>query len=616
VSVALVATATAATAGCGSGSNSEPPKAVSGGTLHVVMVDPTWHALDPQSTWTFPQWEILRCCLVRSLMTYRGAPGTPGTEPVPDLATGPPSVSADGLTWTFHLRRGIHYGPPLEEVEVTAGDVVRALLRNREDQSAGAGHFYMPLVEGFLAYDDSKADSIAGVTAPDRFTLRVRTTRPDTTIAHLFAMPFTAPIPPLPGNPSAPFGVATGHPFKADNDEHELTGAGYGLFLVSTGPYMIEGAPELDFSVAPERQEPLSGLRPAWGVGDEHGYITLVRNPSWNAENDPNRPALADRIEIAITPQAPGVYKKLEAGRVDVVMGGEPPLGVLRRYRSSPSLRDRVITTTGSGTVFVEVNVAQPPFDDRHVRRALALALDRRALGNAAVHWQGYVSGSIATHVAPDSLERSLLSSWTPFPSPSDGGDVAAAREEMSASRYGRGGRCSGEACRDVLVTVPTPETGAIIRTGLAALGIRAIVRSIEKVECGDPKAHVALCVGGWFADFPNAASGFAAWWSRTIGYFANATLLGASPAQLRGWGYVTRHVPSVDGDYQRCAAQAGVRATLCWARLDQLIVEELVAEIPVFSPGVVRLTGPRVAAARLDQAFTEPSLDRLATKG
>jgi ABC-type transport system substrate-binding protein len=556
-------------------------------------------------------------------MTYRGVPGVPGTEPVPDLATGPPSVSANGLTWTFHLRRGIHYGPPLGDVEVTAGDVVRALLRNREDQGGGPGVLlYMPVIEGFSQYLRGEADTIAGVTAPDRFTVRVRTTRPDASIAHVFAMPFTAPIPPLPGDPDARFGVATGHPFKVDTGDplnfadDRVTEQGYGRFLISTGPYMIEGAPELDLSVPAEQQAPISGLLPAWGWGgDVDGRITLVRNPSWDGETDPNRPALADRIEITITPEAPAIYNELEAGTVDVVMGNDPPLDVVRRYRSSPSRRERIGTTTGSGTLFVEVNVAQPPFDDRHVRRALALALDRRALGVALASWQGYVSGSTATHVAPDSLERSLLSSWNPFDSANDGGDVVAAREEMNASRYGRGGRCSGESCRGVLVGVPTPETGAVMRTGLAALGIDADVRGPDEVDCADPRAHVALCVGGYFADYPDAGNLFTAWWSSAI-HLANATLLGSSPAELRTWGYETRRVPSIDGDYERCAAQVGVRATMCWARLDQLVVGELAAVIPLFSPDVIRLAGPRVAAVPLDQAFVEPSLDRLATKG
>ena len=55
--------------------------------MRVALTSPTFHALDPQATWT-QQWELLRCCLLRTLMTYRGVPGAPGTQLVPDLAHG------------------------------------------------------------------------------------------------------------------------------------------------------------------------------------------------------------------------------------------------------------------------------------------------------------------------------------------------------------------------------------------------------------------------------------------------------------------------------------------------------------------------------------------------
>jgi hypothetical protein len=73
--------------------------------------------------------------------------------------------------------------------------------------------------------------------------------------------------------------------------------------------------------------------------------------------------------------------------------------------------------------------------------------------------------------------------------------------------------------------------------------------------------------------------------------------------------------VPSIDPDYERCAAQLGMEASLCWARLDQFVVGELAAVIPVLATDTIRLTGSRVVAASFDQAFTEPALDRIATR-
>jgi peptide/nickel transport system substrate-binding protein len=90
-----------------------PPNPGSGGTLRVGMTGAAFFGMDPQYEWFFATWEILRCCLVRTLMSYDGTSGVTGPEPKPDLAAAPPDVSTDGLTWTFHLRPNLHYGPPL-----------------------------------------------------------------------------------------------------------------------------------------------------------------------------------------------------------------------------------------------------------------------------------------------------------------------------------------------------------------------------------------------------------------------------------------------------------------------------------------------------------------------
>ena len=54
----------------------------------------------------------------------------------PDLAADLPAVSDDGLTYTFTLKPGIHYAPPLQDVEVTAQDFIRALEREADPKAS------------------------------------------------------------------------------------------------------------------------------------------------------------------------------------------------------------------------------------------------------------------------------------------------------------------------------------------------------------------------------------------------------------------------------------------------------------------------------------------------
>jgi peptide/nickel transport system substrate-binding protein len=449
---------------------------------------------------------------------------------------------------------------------------------------------------------------------PDDFTLRVQETRPDASIVHIFAMPFTAPIPPLPTDPTATFGVATGHPFAFDYI-HPPSEEGYGRFVVATGPYMFDGAPDLDLTLPPDQQVPISGFTPGGTYGEHFtpGQITFVRNPSWDRATDPNRPALADRIDISIVPPDSRPYHMLAAGSVDVVMGENPPTGLVEDYRSAEGLRGQLEETTGNATYFAKVNVAQPPFDDPHVRRALALALDRAALADQISEWAGF-DGSLTSHLVPDPMEGSLLASWDPFASMNDAGNEAAARSEMGLSRYE--GKCSDRACDDVVVVVEQggQRTISTLREALARLGIQATFFGPEDTDCYDPAAHVGLCIGlGWRTDFPDAGNMFWPELSSGLDLGINASLVGSTPEQLRSWGYPSRHVPSIDGDYERCAAELGMRAEMCWARLDQRLVGQLVAIIPFLSRSAYRLKGASVLAYSLDQAFGEPSLDRIA---
>jgi hypothetical protein len=110
---------------CTGGSTSTSSQPLKGGTLRVGMTTPDYSAMDPQQ---WDGWELFRCCLLRTLMSYDGSDGPTGTQPQPDLASGPPEVSVDGLTWTFHLRPDVHHARRCKMFR-SHRRLVRALLR-------------------------------------------------------------------------------------------------------------------------------------------------------------------------------------------------------------------------------------------------------------------------------------------------------------------------------------------------------------------------------------------------------------------------------------------------------------------------------------------------------
>jgi peptide/nickel transport system substrate-binding protein len=528
-----------------------------GGTVRVVdyplsAATAPLVSLDPQGIGAGDVQELLRCCLVRTLLGYAGVPAAQGGfELRPDLADAMPTVSRNGLTWTFHLRRGIHYAPPLAGVEITAGDIRRSLQRLASRTLGAFGPIpALSAIQGFDAYAHRRAGTISGLETPDRHTLVLRLLHPQADLGANVGI--LAPIPPSPRHARAPLGVATGHP-----DD--------GRYLVSSGPYMIEGSDRLRPDLPVAEQRPVSGYVPGRSV-------TLVRNPVWDRATDPLRPALADRIEVRLVPSRAEAARQIDEGRADLAIQPAPPVAPpsqVRRYRAHPQLGS-VETRPVLHVRWLAMNIAAPPFDDIHVRRALAWAVDKRAYLRAL---GAAVTARPFGHVAPDLLEGNRLRGWDAFPTRGGRGSVARARAEMRLSRYDRDhdGRCDAPACSRIrAVVIPRPpllrgarsEERDMARIGLHVSHLfHSPKRAPELRFHQSGPMHMALEMGvgqvGLIGDPLDFLTYFSAGDERSIGF----SLVGARPAQLRAWDTVRgASRPSTSG-----SRAAGPRRATPW---------------------------------------------------
>ena len=107
---------------------SEPPASAAtstagGGALSIAFASDMQH-LDPALAYDTTSWSMTRM-LYDQLVTY----AENSTELIPGLAEAMPTVSADGLTYTFKLRPGVKFvkGDGTVLREMTADDVVASL---------------------------------------------------------------------------------------------------------------------------------------------------------------------------------------------------------------------------------------------------------------------------------------------------------------------------------------------------------------------------------------------------------------------------------------------------------------------------------------------------------
>jgi peptide/nickel transport system substrate-binding protein len=612
VALALVLALTASACGGGEQPEASGPSAGGetpvGGTLKLALLSDVQEAFDPQKEYYSVAWEIYRCCLVRTLLSYNGkTTAEGGAEVQPDLAAAMPESSADGLTWTFTLKPGITYAPPLDDVEVTAQDFVRAMEREACGECATGGYnFYYSAIEGFDAFAAGEADSISGLEAPDDATLIVTTSAPTGDLPYRMAMPAAAPIPPLPGDPQARMGVATGHD---DN---------YGRFLIGTGPYMFEGTEQLDFSVPADDQEPVSG----YDVGRS---IVLVRNPSYDPASDDLREAYVNRIEILIGGDENDLALKVDAGELDMVFDGVPPAAQIRRYASDPELQDQIHSDPSDAVRYIEMNLASAPFDDPSVREAVNYAIDKEGFRQLR---GGPLFGELAGHIMVNSLQGNQLADYDPYATPNGRGDVTAAKQAMAQSRYDTDGDgvCDDASCDGVLTIIdesdPYPKQAALLTQSLEPLGITLEVKTFERTtmysKCEDPNSHWALCPSvSWGKDYPDGFTFGPPLFSRSaIGpeSCCNDPMVGATPDILRGRGYdPSIEVPSAEEQIDTCIPLSGDARLECWAQLDRHLMEEVVPWVPYLFDNNVVVVSQRVVGWSFDQFAGLPALDRIA---
>jgi ABC-type transport system substrate-binding protein len=185
------------------GPEQSPQRAQKGGTFRAEMeglvmncnFDPTCEFV---SYWNMTFTNVF----LRPLMNYRHVAGQRGLEVLPDLAADLPEISEDGLTYTFTLKDGVMFGPPVSR-EVTSEDVAYAFKRTAsQPQGNPYTKYYEGVIEGFEVQKKSPEEiEISGIETPDAKTLVIRLVSAAPDILFRLAMPETtvgSPSPPVP----------------------------------------------------------------------------------------------------------------------------------------------------------------------------------------------------------------------------------------------------------------------------------------------------------------------------------------------------------------------------------------------------------------------------------
>jgi oligopeptide transport system substrate-binding protein len=152
-------------------------------------------SLDPAQAASYVEIAVM-ADLMTGLTTLDGA-----ARPVPGIAQNW-QISADGLTWTFHLRPAQWS----DGSSVTAQDFVRGWQRLLDPKTASrtAANLWV-IKNGRAVSGGSLPPTALGISAPDARTLVVTLEHPAPTLPELLALPCALPIPRKPGTFDGPY---------------------------------------------------------------------------------------------------------------------------------------------------------------------------------------------------------------------------------------------------------------------------------------------------------------------------------------------------------------------------------------------------------------------------
>lgn len=266
-------------------------------------------------------------------------PGT--TEVLPGLAE-KWEIAADGLSMTFHLRKGVKFQTTKEFTPsrtVNADDVLFSFNRQMD-----ANHPYHKVSNGTYEYWEgmSMNDAVAKVEKLDDLTVKLVLKRPEAPMLANLAMDFAS----ISSAEYADKMMKAGTPEVFDQKP------------VGTGPFQL-----VDYQ--------------------KDSVIRYKANPDyWKGK------VALDNLVFAITTDPTVRYQKLKANECQVMAYPNP--ADVASMKSDPNLK--VIQQEGLNIGFLGYNTKKPPFDKVEVRKALNMAINKAAIIEAVYLGAGRVA--------------------------------------------------------------------------------------------------------------------------------------------------------------------------------------------------------------------------------
>ena len=229
------------------------------------------------------------------------------------------TVSPDGRTWRFTLRRNVKFH---DGTAFTAQHVIASFTRVLDPKTRGGRGWPLFPIAGATAFAAGKATAISGLTIENDSTIAITLTEPFAIFPKLLAMPVASIVP---ANIPADFGEKP----------------------VGTGPWKLV----------------------EWQHDD---FIRFVRNPDyWGGK------PVQDTLIARIIPEPSTAVAEFETGNVDLLY---IPEAETRQWEQTEEKKGLLQQAPVLRLWYVAINTTRGPLADLRVRRAINRAIDTKTI--------------------------------------------------------------------------------------------------------------------------------------------------------------------------------------------------------------------------------------------
>ena len=411
-------------------------------TIVIGTTDSLQNSFDPAQAYDYFGSEVIQNT-AETLVTYEPN----ATEPSPKLASALPTISPDGLTYTFELRPGVkfHDGTPLD-----AAAVKFSLLRARDFGAKDAE------AAGFLL------SGIKDIATPSPTSVVITLSAPNVTFLSRLAYSVASIVSPT---------AYAGHVLAGTEEGAAITARYKADTIVGSGPYKLVTYKEkesVDFEANPDY----------WGDAPR-----------------------TKRIRVRLFDKSSALKIALQNQEVDIAFRSlQPDENTFFKDRAGFKL----VEGDGPGIRYVVMNVTSKPWDNPDIRRALAAAVDREGVVREVFKGTAKPLPSMIPALFPVSEPK-----WTQLygPGPSD----LNAAKGLVDRYLGAAGIPAGEKVKVDFWYSPThygdteADVARVITQGLEATGrFEVTVSNVEWAEYGQKRraGEIPVFLMGWYPDY------------------------------------------------------------------------------------------------------------------